>query len=172
MKKTNKYQLSQWEKADRIMMEDFNSDNAKVEAALTAHDNALAGKADISTTNALQTQVNAKADKTVTTSLQAQVNSKTAIVTGSYTGNGGKQTIYLGFAPKAVLFIARGGPTNVASIYLSYGIILPGYPMYANQNGTSSPAAAIQGDGFVVSSAETDHSANNQNTVYHYVAFR
>ena len=36
MKKTKKYQLSQWEKSDRIVMEDFNSDNAKVEAALTA----------------------------------------------------------------------------------------------------------------------------------------
>lgn len=36
MDKTQKYQLSQWEKTDRIMMEDFNGDNAKVEAALAA----------------------------------------------------------------------------------------------------------------------------------------
>ena len=34
MQKTPNFQLNQWEKADRIMMEDFNSDNAKLEAAL------------------------------------------------------------------------------------------------------------------------------------------
>lgn len=35
MNKTEKYQLNQWEKTDRIMMEDFNEDNAKLEAALS-----------------------------------------------------------------------------------------------------------------------------------------
>ena len=34
MKKTTNYQLNQWEKSDRIMMEDFNADNAKIDAAL------------------------------------------------------------------------------------------------------------------------------------------
>ena len=34
MKQTENYQLSQWEKADRIQMEDFNGDNSKVDAAL------------------------------------------------------------------------------------------------------------------------------------------
>lgn len=36
MKYTETYQLNQWEKTDRIQMEDFNSDNARVEAALAA----------------------------------------------------------------------------------------------------------------------------------------
>ena len=35
MKKTTNYQLNQWEKSDRILMDDFNSDNAKLEAALS-----------------------------------------------------------------------------------------------------------------------------------------
>ena len=34
MTKTTNYQLNQWEKTDRVMMEDFNADNAKLEAAL------------------------------------------------------------------------------------------------------------------------------------------
>ena len=38
MKKTTNYQLNQWEKTDRIMMEDFNTDNQKLETALTALD--------------------------------------------------------------------------------------------------------------------------------------
>lgn len=41
MKQTAAYKLSQWEKPDRIQMEDFNSDNAKIEAALKAHEASL-----------------------------------------------------------------------------------------------------------------------------------
>ena len=32
--RTDNYALSQWERSDRILMEDFNSDNAKIDAAL------------------------------------------------------------------------------------------------------------------------------------------
>ena len=32
---TPNYQLSQWERSDRVQMEDFNADNAKIDAALT-----------------------------------------------------------------------------------------------------------------------------------------
>ena len=34
MKKTTNYQLNQWEKTDRILMDDFNADNAIIDAAL------------------------------------------------------------------------------------------------------------------------------------------
>lgn len=34
MTKTEQYQLNQWEKSDRVLMEDFNSDNRKIDAAL------------------------------------------------------------------------------------------------------------------------------------------
>ncbi len=36
MTKTTNYQLNQWAKTDRLMMEDFNADNAKIDAALGA----------------------------------------------------------------------------------------------------------------------------------------
>ena len=36
MEHTENYQLSQWAKQDRIMMEDFNADNQKIDAALKA----------------------------------------------------------------------------------------------------------------------------------------
>lgn len=36
MEKTPKYDLSQWNRSDRILMEDFNRDNANLEAALAA----------------------------------------------------------------------------------------------------------------------------------------
>ena len=36
MTKTTNYQLNQWAKSDRVMMDDFNADNAKIDAALKA----------------------------------------------------------------------------------------------------------------------------------------
>lgn len=36
MQKTEHYQLNQWDRTDRILMEDFNGDNARIDAALAA----------------------------------------------------------------------------------------------------------------------------------------
>lgn len=51
--KTANYQLNQWVKTDRIQMEDFNSDNQKIDAALKAHADALAlcGNCKVATTS-------------------------------------------------------------------------------------------------------------------------
>lgn len=42
MEQTANYGLRQWAKTDRIQMEDFNSDNAKIDAALKASADAIA----------------------------------------------------------------------------------------------------------------------------------
>ena len=41
---TPNYQLSQWERDDKIQMEDFNTDNAKIDAALKAEAAARAAR--------------------------------------------------------------------------------------------------------------------------------
>ena len=41
MNHTSNYQLSQWESTDRILMSDFNSDNAKLDAVLKANADAI-----------------------------------------------------------------------------------------------------------------------------------
>ena len=46
MNKTANFQLNQWEKTDRVMMEDFNADNAKLDAALFSK----LGRAELITT--------------------------------------------------------------------------------------------------------------------------
>ena len=57
MTKTTNYQLNQWAKSDRVMMDDFNADNAKIDAALKANADAAqalqSGKADAQTVSAL-----------------------------------------------------------------------------------------------------------------------
>ena len=44
---TPNYQLSQWERDDRILMEDFNADNAKIDAALAAQAETLTDHAAV-----------------------------------------------------------------------------------------------------------------------------
>ena len=44
---TQNYNLSQWVKSDKILMDDFNADNARLDAALKAHDAALATKGNV-----------------------------------------------------------------------------------------------------------------------------
>ena len=44
MNKTANYQLNQWAKSDRVLMDDFNADNAKIDAALKANASAIAAE--------------------------------------------------------------------------------------------------------------------------------
>ena len=78
MTKTTNYQLNQWAKSDRVMMDDFNADNAKIDAALKANADAIAAEttARVAGDAALQSAVSACGD--------CFVEAKT------YTGNGTK----------------------------------------------------------------------------------
>lgn len=92
MNKTANFQLTQWEKTDRIMMEDFNRDNAAIDAALKSNAEAI-------------------------TAVQAAVPK---IVFGTYIGDGAdSRTIPLGFTPKAVLVTTAYGAFFVP--YDTYG---------------------------------------------------
>ena len=44
MNKTPNYQLNQWAKSDRVLMDDFNADNAKIDAALKANASAISSE--------------------------------------------------------------------------------------------------------------------------------
>ena len=46
MNHTPNYQLSQWAKSDRVLMDDFNADNAKIDAALKVQSDALSRESD------------------------------------------------------------------------------------------------------------------------------
>ena len=111
MKQTEHYGLSQWEKTDRILMEDFNSDNAKVDAALAV----------------------AKTERdALATAVAGCGNCR--IVTGSYTGSG----LYGADNPNTLTF--DGNPLIVFvsnTIFLIRGSV--GYsadPQYPNSSGT------------------------------------
>ena len=60
MEQTNNYGLNQWDQQDRILMEDFNTDNAKIEAALQQLRNAspVEWLLDVTTTAVATSQYN------------------------------------------------------------------------------------------------------------------
>lgn len=59
MNKTANFQLNQWEKTDRIMMEDFNRDNAAIDTALKSNADAVA--AETAAREAADTELDKKA---------------------------------------------------------------------------------------------------------------
>lgn len=59
MNKTANFQLTQWEKTDRIMMEDFNRDNAAIDAALKSNADKVA--AETAARKAADTELGKKA---------------------------------------------------------------------------------------------------------------
>lgn len=75
---TANYQLSQWASTDRILMADFNSDNAKIDTALSALAEAVAAKADGAAVTALAEAVNGKADGADVTALQNALSTEQA----------------------------------------------------------------------------------------------
>ncbi|MDO4314247.1 MAG: hypothetical protein Q4C45_00625 [Oscillospiraceae bacterium] len=91
MKQTENYQLNQWDPTDRIMMEDFNADNARLDAALTGQGGQLAALA---------------------AALAAKGNCSIAVT--SYTGAGGSRSdvpskpTTVQFQKKPVFFIIKG----------------------------------------------------------------
>ena len=100
LNETTYYQLSLWDEDDRILMEDFNGDNAKIDAALKANADAAAGKADAEDVAALEAAVAGKGN--------------CRIASGTYTGNGntGAQhpnTLTFPFEPKLLVIQNEAG---------------------------------------------------------------
>lgn len=95
MNKTANFQLTQWEKTDRILMEEFNSDNEKIDTALKSNADGVA---------ALQT------------ALASCGNSQIGIST--YTGTGTRGEEYptvITFPKMPTVFFVRGRGTFFAA---------------------------------------------------------
>lgn len=99
MKQTPQYQLCQWENMDRILMEDFNRDNAKLDAAL----------AEVSASAAASAATLAQHTAAIAKLGNCQ------IYTTSYTGDG----TYGAASPKSMTFphlpvlVLVFGPNNI-----------------------------------------------------------
>ena len=146
MQHTQNYQLSRWEKDDRIMMEDFNADNAKLDAALAA-------KADAEDLTALGESVNAAL---------GSGGHNCRIICGSYIGTGtygaaSPTSLTTGFAP--VLVIVQ----DTEHVGYDPAILIRGMTVGRNNLGKSTLAVSWRDDG--VSWYTTNTSANLPATI-------
>ena len=159
MKRTTNYDLPTWEKDDFIRMQDFNDLTGKLDAAL---------KSGADAQTALQNAI--KAVKATAENAYSSANKP--YVAGSYTGNGGTQTVDLGFKPR-FLVISRG---------FDKGDYSAGYALFAGTpeqiDSWMAKVVSITDTGFTVKMATYNTSTcpqlwlNTSGKTYSYIAFR
>lgn len=159
MKRTTNYDLPTWEKDDFIRMQDFNDLTGKLDAAL---------KSGADAQTALQNAI--KAVKATAENVYSSANKP--YVAGSYTGNGGTQTVDLGFKPR-FLVISRG---------FDKGDYSADYALFAGTpeqiDSWMAKVVSITDTGFTVKMATYNTSTcpqlwlNTSGKTYSYIAFR
>ena len=184
---TANYELCQWEPTDQVQRTDFNADNAKIDAALSALES---GKVSTASLNSAVSRISALeancATKSELETLEEQVEEVDSAVEalvkisiGTYTGDGTEsRVINLGFKPKAVLVVAASGATMYYSSYNHHfgGLALDGYPAKTRNSGQDT--ITVVSNGFQVYDLSISTGAsrdlietNTENIVYRYVAF-
>ena len=149
MNKTANFQLTQWEKTDRIMMEDFNRDNAAI-------DTALKGNADKAA--ALQT------------ALAGAGNCEIGMISYTGTGKSGDSNPTTVTFPKMpadfflcgaeTYLVIRGGDDHACMIYYT------GSTTYVSQMPIS-----WKGNQFQISSSKPTYQLNEEGVPYWGLAF-
>lgn len=149
MNKTANFQLTQWEKTDRIMMEDFNRDNAAI-------DTALKGNADKAA--ALQT------------ALAGAGNCEIGMISYTGTGKSGDSNPTTVTFPKMpagfflcgaeTYLVVRGGDDHALMIYYT------GSTTYVSQMPIS-----WKGNQFQISSSKPTYQLNEEGVPYWGLAF-
>ena len=113
---TSNYGLCQWEPSDKVLRSEFNGDNAKIDAAISAVDSRVDGKASTSALNSLKNTVNS-----LSTTITGQGNTlgkkgNCQVAVTSYTGNGQNTRTHT-FPKKPVMFFIIGN----ALMFVGYG---------------------------------------------------
>ena len=126
MNHTKNYGLPQWELNDLIKMEDFNGAMASLENGLTGNKAEAAAGVEEAKSIANSAQVNANAAKSAAdTALAAK-----PYVAGSYNGNGGTRSVYLGFRPSFVIISGMEHHIgNTPTAFTNYVVMTGGHVM-------------------------------------------
>ena len=156
---TEHYGLCQWAAEDSFLREEFNQDNAKIDAALNDLSGGLAEKA---TTAALET-------------VSKKLAAMPCLVTGTYTGDGtDSRLISLGFQPKALLVMIEEGYSARPYTDDYYGgLALPGKPVCLQTSYGTNYILTIESKGFRVYYNRDRYILSNQkDTNYYYLAWK
>ena len=181
---TSRYGLSQWQPEDKVLREEFNGDNSKVDAALGGLADQMGTKAGQADLDGVKTQLATKAAQSALDSLSAMVTAGLAkkygtdnpyIKAGDYTGDGATvKTITLGFRPSLVMvFSVNDGVSAYSYLFLlgdpSAHIIVPQY----KEIWIRHDWLTFSNNGFTIEHKITNYDGfNNSGWKYHYLAFR
>ena len=169
MQRTSNYQLPQWEKEDRILMEDFNGAMANIESGIGE----AKGVADTAKADAERAE--GKADAAQATADAAYCPDNMPYVIGSYTGTDAEQTIDLGFKTPLLIVAEHWSPSHPCmgavdisihtppsgSLYGTYRLLeitSTGFKLYSQTSYQSTSTDAPQ--------------VNKRNGQYTYIAFK
>ena len=123
---TPNYALSQWERDDRILMDDFNADNAKIDTALKA-----------------ETDARTAADAILTAAVSKLGNCQIEVT--SYVGTGTSDS-RIAFQSMPVFFILAGGPGCV----IGFGGTVRPYYIGTRSEGANG-GSVVSASGFTAS---------------------
>ena len=135
MNQTANYQLCQWDPTDRILMEDFNSDNSKIDAALKAQADTLESLSQKAGGRLLGTL---KASASGTTSefrldgVDWSAWREVHLVADPYTDNGAVVTVYA-CGSNAVMCVLSGNTSADRAQHASLGHMVL-YPLFDPRN--------------------------------------
>lgn len=145
MEYTPNYHLPQWEKPDRIMMEDFNEMCANLETGIS------------------KAQKTADAAKSLGSA--AFSPDQMPYVTGSYNGNGGTLTVEVGFRPSFVIISGMDLSVKDSFYFIQYTGISGGRKL--------GNCITMTDTGFTVTAPSGQSIPNlNSERQYDYIAFR
>ncbi len=157
MTQTPNYKLTQWAKTDRIQMEPFNEDNAKIDAALKAHDTAIAAKAaqsDLTKETSARTKAISALNTAIAKLGNCQLYTTTYVGTGTLSAEQPKvltfpkapKLVYVA-APRTYHLIAAPGVTYYegGTVYERYDIAWSGKTMSWSGGRTVAEGMNAQG---------------------------
>ena len=126
MNHTKNYGLPQWELNDLIKMEDFNGAMASLENGLTSNKAEAAAGVEEAKSIANSAKVTANAAKSAADTALASK----PYVAGSYNGNGGTRSVYLGFRPSFVIISGMEHHIgNTPTAFTNYVVMTGGHVM-------------------------------------------
>ena len=180
---TTNYQLNQWEPTDAVQRVDFNTDNAKVDAALKSLSDQVLQKANQSALNTLISSVNQKVDASTVSGLSSLLNSEIAqrqegdgalqsaltlkgncqIYYGTYIGDG-QRSRTLTFSGRPLLIQIMGGNLQCLSVQ--------GNPnLMCRTNGSAGEVCDVSWSGNSFTwSGYSEYCANNSGETYYVAA--
>ena len=181
---TSFYQLNQWEPEDKVLREEFNADNSRVDGALHSLAEEVGARALQTEVDGLKTQLATKAAQSALDSLSASVTAGLAkkygtdnsyIKSGSYTGDGAKtRTISIGIRPAfLIIFVVNNDYSNY-----DYALLLGNEAVQAGisvgfRTIVSESWLQFSDTGFTLSGPDVSNvHFNSKDYRYHYIAFR